>query len=77
MRFQSLWQMPLLLGVAATSFTYAAAPAAVAPAAPVAAAPAAPVAARPVDTVTLMKQIEDLKNKFQRSLKSNAKLMKN
>ena len=54
MRFQSLWQMPLLLGVAATSFTYAAAPA-VAPAAPVAAASA------PVDTATLMKQIEDLK----------------
>ena len=58
MRFQSLWQMPLLLGVAATSFTYAAAPAAVAPAAPVAVA-AAP--AGPVDTATLMKQIEDLK----------------
>jgi hypothetical protein len=55
MRFQSLWQMPLLLGVAATSFTYAAAPAAVAPAAPVAAASA------PVDTAALMKQIEDLK----------------
>ena len=60
MRFQSLWQMPLLLGVAATSFTYAAAPAAVAPAAPVVAAAPAP-AAGPVDTATLMKQIEDLK----------------
>ncbi|MES2607302.1 MAG: DcaP family trimeric outer membrane transporter [Pseudomonadota bacterium] len=62
MRFQSLWQMPLLLGVAATSFTYAAAPAAVsaAPAAPVAVvAKAAP--SGPVDTATLLKQIEDLK----------------
>ena len=60
MRFQSLWQMPLLLGVAATSFTYAAAPAAVAPAAPVVAAAPTP-APGSVDTVTLMAQIEDLK----------------
>lgn len=62
MRFQSLWQMPLLLGVAATSFAYATAPAAVAPATPVAAV-AAPTSAptAPVDTATLLKQIEDLK----------------
>ncbi|MDP4725626.1 MAG: porin [Alphaproteobacteria bacterium] len=78
MRFQSLWQMPLLLGVAATSFTYAAAPAAVAPVAPVVAAPAAPVAARPVDTATLMKQIEDLKKQVstiaQKQRKADEKL---
>ena len=76
MRFQSLWQMPLLLGVAATSFTYAAAPAVVAPVAPVVAAPAA--AARPVDTATLMKQIEDLKKQVstiaQKQRKADEKL---
>lgn len=78
MRFQSLWQMPLLLGVAATSFTYAAAPAAVAPAAPVVAAAPAPAAVRPVDTATLMKQIEDLKKQVstiaQKQRKADEKL---
>ncbi|MES2253289.1 MAG: DcaP family trimeric outer membrane transporter [Pseudomonadota bacterium] len=68
MRFQTLWQMPLLLGVAATSIAYSAgiAPAGpvaavAAPAPIVAAAPAAVSAAGTVDTATLMKQIEELK----------------
>jgi len=81
MRFQTLWQMPLLLGVAATSIAYSAgvAPAGTATAAvPAGIAAPAPAVAGPVDTATLMKQIEELKKQVAhvayRQRKSEEKL---
>ncbi len=86
MRLQTMWQIPLLLGVAIQTANTANAPAAsvvapakaAAPVVAVAAPAAAPVApavtpatksAAPVDTATLLKQIDDLKNQVARIAK--------
>ena len=62
MRFKSIWQMSLLLGVASTSTLYANAVASTPASTAVATTAAATTTpAGPVDTATLMKQLDDLK----------------